>query len=100
MIYLLHLTAPFAHAKHYVGWTKDSRTLTERIKHHRAGSGATFTRRAREAGIDFVVAALWEGDRTDERRLHRRGKTAICPICSARVRRPKLRPLDLPALAN
>ena len=36
-------------------------------------------------GIDFQLAAIWEGDRHDERRLHRQKNTRarLCPICVA-----------------
>ena len=54
-----------------------------------APSGAS--RRAREptdrrgdrGGTDFQLAAVWEGDRHDERRLHRQknARARLCPIC-------------------
>ena len=86
MIYLLHFDKPLAHARHYIGF---SNNLDARLEHHRNGTGARITQVLRERGITFTLAATWKGERQDERRLHRRGKTAICPICTAKPRRPR-----------
>ena len=36
-VYLLHFDRPYAHARHYTGWTTD---LTTRLADHAAGHGA------------------------------------------------------------
>jgi hypothetical protein len=88
MIYLLHFDTPLAHARHYVGFSTDRRTLPERLEHHRkATSGVRIMQVLKERGITFTVAGVWEGDRTLERKLHRHGKTRWCPICN-----PKYKP--------
>lgn len=79
VVYLLHLEAPHAHARHYVGW---SANLAYRLDHHRAGRGARLLAAVSAAGGRFIVARLWNGTRTDERRLHNRKNTPrICPVC-------------------
>ncbi|MDL4817376.1 hypothetical protein [Actinomadura opuntiae] len=37
IVYLLHFTRPYKHAKHYTGWTSD---LDARLAEHAAGRGA------------------------------------------------------------
>jgi hypothetical protein len=90
VVYLLHLSAPFKHAKHYTGWTRDKSTLPKRLAHHRKGSGARLMQVVAEAGIDFTLARTWDdGDRAKERRLKRSGGASrYCPTCrAARARR-------------
>jgi hypothetical protein len=84
MVYLLHFSQPIAPgrhtAQHYIGFTED---LERRIAEHRAGTGSRLCEVAKERGISFVVAQLWEGDRTEERRLKRRKEgPRLCPICT------------------
>lgn len=83
IVYLLHFNRPYKHAKHYLGSTSD---LSKRIKQHRNGkSGSHLIRVIYEAGIEFVVARTWDGDRTKERRMKGRGLSKLCPICNNRV---------------
>lgn len=83
-IYLLHFDAPYAHARHYLGWAAH---VEARLAHHAAGSGARLTAAAAAAGIGWTVARTWQGDRNAERRLHNRGGGArLCPICRAAAR--------------
>jgi hypothetical protein len=78
-VYLLHLDAPFGHAKHYTGWASD---LYGRLAHHAAGTGANLLRHVAKAGIGWQLARTWNGDRHLERRLKRGGGAARrCPIC-------------------
>lgn len=81
-IYLLHFSRPFAHARHYIGWTTD---LEKRLATHRAGDGSRLLRAVVKSGITFEVARLWlEKTRDFERKLHRRKDTRkMCPICKA-----------------
>lgn len=90
-VYLLCLTRPYKHARHYVGWSKD---LEARLAHHRAGTGANLLRVAKKAGIDFGVVCVWpEETRTFERKLKNTHRVArYCPVCSGksvREYRPK-----------
>jgi predicted GIY-YIG superfamily endonuclease len=79
-VYLLHFDAPFAHAKHYTGWSAD---LPARLAEHEAGQGARLTEVVAEAGIRWVLARTWPGvTRAYERSLKNRGGAArYCPAC-------------------
>lgn len=84
VVYLLHFSHPIAAnhtCRHYIGVADD---LGARIAQHRAGTGARLTQVAKERGIGFVVARIWEdGDRTLERRLKDRHEgPRLCPICN------------------
>ena len=81
VVYLLHFERPYEHARHYVGWTDN---LDARLAEHRAGRGARLMAAVAAAGIQFTVARTWRGDRTFERRIHRRhASPRICPLCLA-----------------
>lgn len=78
-VYLLHFERPFGHARHYLGWASN---LDGRLYHHQHGSGANLLKHVRRAGITWVLARTWEGDRHLERRLKNRGGHArLCPLC-------------------
>lgn len=78
-VYLIHFDKPFRHARHYIGWASD---LDGRLAHHRKGTGANLLKHVARAGIGWVLARTWEGDRTMERRLKNRKNAAqLCPIC-------------------
>lgn len=83
LVYTIHLEQPLAHARHYVGWTKDSWNLRLRVGHHRAGSGARFLAAVGKAGIRFAVVDVTEGTRHDERRVKLGKNTGArrCPVC-------------------
>lgn len=74
-VYILHLDVPLHHARHYVGFSTNERTLQERIEHHRRGTAkCVFTRVLMEKGITFTLARVFRGerfDRTFERKLKR-----------------------------
>lgn len=78
VIYLLHFSKAYAHAKHYTGWT---RNLPERLAEHEAGRGARLLEVVREAGITWELARTWEGPRARERQLKQRGASRHCPRC-------------------
>jgi predicted GIY-YIG superfamily endonuclease len=92
VIYLLHfeepigdLDNPHGQAQHYLGFAEDHR-LDARIDEHRTGRGAAITRALHRQGIRFVVAAIWPGDRNEERRLKRWHKhRQLCPICRGEI---------------
>lgn len=83
MVYLLHLERKFYRVQHYVGYTKDAETLELRMKTHRAGRGSRLLKAAANAGIDFVLARVWEeGDLRFERKLkQQRHHPMLCPYC-------------------
>jgi hypothetical protein len=78
-VYLLHLDAPFGHARHYTGWASD---LYGRLAHHGTTTGANLLLHVAKAGIGWQLARTWNGDRHLERRLKRAGgATRRCPLC-------------------
>lgn len=87
LVYVAHLEAPLAHARHYVGWTKDSWNLRLRLAHHRAGNGSAFLRAVGKAGIRFQLVAVTEGTRHDERRVKDGGHVGLrhCPVCQGQL---------------
>ena len=87
VIYLLHLSEPLGHARHYLGSTDD---LAARLRLHAAGGGARLLEVATERGIRWQLVRTWEGDRAQERRLkHGNGHgPALCPVCRAAAGRP------------
>lgn len=85
-VYLLHFDRPYHHAKHYMGFAKDSR-MHERIDaHYNASPGDTHHHRLmqviKQAGISFTLARVWpHATRHDERRMKQSGHSRRCPIC-------------------
>ena len=78
-IYLLHFEQPYKHARHYTGWAID---LDSRLALHSAGRGARLLEVVAAAGIGWLLAATWQGDRHAERKLKdRHGASRYCPIC-------------------
>ena len=78
-VYLIHFDLPYRHARHYLGWTRD---LSARLSDHASGRGARLMAVVTAAGIGWDVVRTWNGTRSDERRLKRRGGRArLCPIC-------------------
>lgn len=85
MVYLLHFSAPYWHARHYIGYAVQPK---RRLRHHLNGTGANLPHVVHRAGIELILARLWRGkhaDRNFERRLKNYKKTRLlCPICSGR----------------
>lgn len=86
-VYLLHfddkigdIANPRGAAQHYLGYTSN---LDSRLDQHARGrSGAGIVRAFYEAGISFIVARTWTGDRSLERRLkNQKNSPRLCPIC-------------------
>jgi hypothetical protein len=90
MVYLIHFSQPYKHARHYVGWTQNGHTLRSRLKSHRAGNGARLMEVVTKAGIDWEVVRTWkgeEGDRNFERKLKRQKHSwRHCPVCREEIR--------------
>jgi predicted GIY-YIG superfamily endonuclease len=79
-VYLLHLSRPFGHARHYIGFTED---LEQRLAHHAAGKGSLMLARARAAGITWQLARTWPGTRARETQLKKQGgRSRLCPLCT------------------
>ena len=85
-VYLLHFDEPYRHAKHYIGFTED---LDRRLVEHQTGAGARLIEVIINAGRSFTLARTWPGDRTLERRLHRRkASPRLCPLCRQQLTLP------------
>ena len=79
VVYLVHFTAPYRHARHYTGWTAD---LDSRLAEHQAGRGARLLQVVSQAGIKWTLARTWDGTRERERQLKcQGGASRRCPIC-------------------
>jgi predicted GIY-YIG superfamily endonuclease len=83
-VYALHLATRLHHCGHYVGFATD---LAQRIAQHRSGNGARLMEVVKQAGIDWKLVRVWQGDRGLERRLKRRKNTPkqLCPVCRGEV---------------
>jgi predicted GIY-YIG superfamily endonuclease len=87
VVYLVHFTEPYRHARHYTGWTAD---LESRLAEHQAGRGARLLQVITQAGIGWTLARTWQGTRDRERQLKRQGGASRrCPICRANQGRPR-----------
>lgn len=86
MVYLLHFSEPISPShtcQHYIGSTDN---LEQRLEKHRKGQGARLTQVANERNIDFVLAWVWEGDKTEERKLkNRKNSPKLCPFCQRKL---------------
>lgn len=79
-IYLIHLSRPYKHARHYLGYTN---YLRERINHHKNGTGARLLQVVNAAGIGWRVVRTWKGSRDLERKLKKRKESPnLCPVCN------------------
>jgi predicted GIY-YIG superfamily endonuclease len=87
VVYLVHFTEPYRHARHYTGWTAD---LESRLAEHQAGRGARLLQVITQAGIGWTLARTWQGTRERERQLKRQGGASRrCPICRADHKRSR-----------
>jgi hypothetical protein len=88
-VYLLHFTVPYVAiqhpgkkyqcAKHYLGWSED---LITRLIAHKKGNGSRLVQVINDAGIEWQLARVWNGDRFLERQLKKRGgRSRLCPVC-------------------
>ena len=89
-VYICHLSRPYRHATHYVGFFGAHRTLEQRMAEHRAGRGAALLRVASAVGIRWRVVRLFPGQGLYfERRIKKRDWGPIhwlCPTCTRRLR--------------
>jgi predicted GIY-YIG superfamily endonuclease len=80
IIYLLHFSQPFGHAKHYTGYTRD---LSARLESHATGKGARLLEVITDAGLTFQLARTWQGTRKTERKIkNRKEAPKLCPVCN------------------
>lgn len=85
-VYILHLSRPLKHARHYIGFADN---VKKRFNHHVAGTGSRFTQVCHEQGITLILARVFRGaTRTDERRMKNGSRIRIrgkCPVCCCLV---------------
>jgi predicted GIY-YIG superfamily endonuclease len=82
-VYLLHFSANFKHARHYVGYTRD---LERRLDAHLKGNGARLVSVIIDAGLSFELARTWDGTRRTERAIKKRKNAPrLCPACSPKA---------------
>ena len=82
VIYMLHFSQPYKHARHYVGWTDD---LLDRLDRHASGHGARLVAVITQAGIGFTLVRICEGTRRTERAIKNAGGAPrYCPACTPR----------------
>lgn len=83
MVYILHFSRAFHHARHYVGFTEKPE---QRLGEHAKGSAKSskLMQAVIKAGITFTVARVFpDADRHFERKIKNSHRTArFCPICS------------------
>ena len=99
-VYLIHLTEPYKHAQHYIGYAET--TIAQRIREHsetmcvppigwadektwfRYGKGSKFLGVLNYKKIEWALARVWEGqDRTFERQLKNcKHASQFCPVCN------------------
>jgi len=100
-VYLLHFDQPISNhhtCQHYIGFADD---LAVRIQRHQVGHGARLTQVAKQRGIGFKVARVWQGDRLFERWLKRqKNSPAFCPVCQGHSQRARLYELSPEQIAN
>lgn len=70
VIYLVHSSWPFRHARHYTGWAAH---LNARLAEHEAGRGARLLQVVTQAGIGWTLARTSEGTRERGRQLKCQG---------------------------
>jgi hypothetical protein len=81
-VYLLCFSAPFGHARHYVGWTR-YRDLRRVQAHLNGTSGVRLLDQARAAGITLELARTMRGTKRDEYRVKwSGGQRRYCPKCN------------------
>lgn len=84
MVYLIHLSEPYKHAQHYLGFVENDEDVDRRLSLHKKGIGSKFLKAVNKAGIQYSLARLWSGyTRTQERELkNKKHSSRLCPICN------------------
>jgi len=107
-VYVIHFSAPLAHARGYVGWSADiARRVAEHLDVQRCADagfhvashrGSPLVCAAIRTGRSVQVAQIYPGgDRGLERRLHNRHHPRVCTLCrSQRPPRPRQYRLPFP----
>lgn len=88
MVYLIHFTKKFKHAKHYIGAVNGGEPeLKKRIFHHRKNTGSRLLRALNLAGINWYVVRTWDGGFDLEKQLKaKKDSKSLCPICNKKLK--------------
>jgi len=87
MVYLIHFSQPFHHARHYIGFCEEN-GLEKRFLRHKSGDGSRLLRALVQNDIEFSIVRVWPGaSRTFERQLKNRKKSGhFCPVCNPKIK--------------
>ena len=89
-VYLIHFQTKLKHAGHYVGYAAH---VSQRIAHHKHGTGARILAACNALGIEYDIARTWDSEGRDFERKLKNCKNAAryCPKCNehARAYHPK-----------
>ena len=92
VVYMLHFTEPYKHARHYA--STGPATLLNRLDRHARGSGARLVEVITQAGIGFTLVRICEGTRRTERAIKNAGGSVrYCPACTSHPRNGHWSPL-------
>ena len=89
-VYLIHLSPPLCHARHYIEATADD-DIGARMMRHRAGSGSRLLRACNKKEIEYKVVRVWTpagltGSWDLEGQLKARKNAAkLCPVCRGEI---------------
>lgn len=91
MVYLIHFTKKFKHAKHYIGAVNGGEIeLNKRLFHHRRGTGSKLLRAVSKEGINWYVSRTWEGGFDLEKQLKSlKNSKSLCPVCNKKKKYDK-----------
>lgn len=85
IVYLLHFSEAYHHARHYLGWTND---LTKRLREHMNGNRdkCVLTHVIKEHGIEHTLVRTWRGPLATEKALKKKkNNRLLCPVCNPKV---------------
>lgn len=93
-LYLLHITPPYKHAKHYLGVTRRD-GIVPRWLEHMNKEGANLTRYARNAGSQLILTRIWlRAEFKQEKKLKGRSLKPLCPVCKRLQKISRLKPVN------
>ena len=75
MHYLIHFERPLGNG------SQPEVRLVSHMRH----PDKNLLKQARRAGVRYALVSIWEGDRTEERRLKRTSMKRLCPVCLGQV---------------
>jgi hypothetical protein len=82
VVYLLHFSEPYKHARHFIGAASNLTAVLDLIYEPARYSRSPLLIAAHNAGVRFQIANLVEGDsRARDRWRARKEAAAICSIC-------------------